>query len=232
MPFFDIQFPAPFKAFVAGKAGVGTSAQEQAPRRMSWTKLGRSFAGVRKNHACERRHSIQELGEWATNYRNGMLPTVSERRDVDLSVVVENRVAEKELPKAALYRVPSYSSEGSDSDWTAVQSDGTLTPPSTISRASSYKKDVFIYEHEEGSQLTLQPSIDKPAMTSEPDLSLLPIKLVQKTIAPPDDDFAFIEQMLNGPHVFIPADPFIYDGPLPSTPPSASQRRHTAVNDH
>ena len=72
MPFFDIQFPAPFKAFVASKAGVATSAQEQAPRRMSWTKLGRSFAGVRKNHGRhrERRHSIQELGEWSTNYRS------------------------------------------------------------------------------------------------------------------------------------------------------------------
>ena len=82
------------------------------------------------------------------------------------------------------------------------------------------------------SQLTLQPSIDKPAMASEPDLNLFPINLVQKTMAPPEDDLAFIEQMLNGPQVFIHTDPFIYDGPIPSTPPSASQRRLASVMDH
>ena len=65
-------------------------------------------------------------------------------------MVAENGVVDNEMPGTGLYRVPSYSSEGSDSDWTAVQSDGTLTPPTTISRASSYKKDVYIYEHDDG----------------------------------------------------------------------------------
>ena len=84
MPFFDISIPAPFKAFVTSKAGagtgtrIGTSSQEQAPRRKSWTKLGRSFAGVRKHQhdGChhQRRHSIQELGGWATKRRGSLLP--------------------------------------------------------------------------------------------------------------------------------------------------------------
>ncbi|KAI1789876.1 hypothetical protein LXA43DRAFT_1062533 [Ganoderma leucocontextum] len=231
MPFFDIPFPAPFKAFVTGKTGVGTSGQEQAPRRISWTKLGRSFAGVRKHHGRprQRRHSIQELGEWSTNFRSDMLPTLSERRDIDVDMVAEGGVTDSELPRAGLYRVPSYSSQGSDSDWTAVQSDGTITPPATMSRASSYKKDVFICEDDEGSKLTFQSGFHEPAGTSEPDLGLFPVKLVKKTMAPLDDDLAFIEQMLNGPQVFIPADPYIYDGPLPATPPPVPQRHLASV---
>ena len=75
---------------------------------------------------------------------------MSERRGVDVDIVVEDGMADGGLPGAGLYRVPSYSSEGSDSDWTAVQSDGTMTPPSSISRTSSYKKDAFIYEEDSG----------------------------------------------------------------------------------
>ncbi len=167
-------------------------------------------------------------------------------------MVVEECVADNEVPGAGLHRIPSYSSERSDSDWTAVQSDGTITPPTTMSRTSSYKKDLFVCEDDKGcvpsfrtlqsathhtthnnsSTLTLQPSFDRRAMTPEPDLNLFPVKLVKKAVAPPDDDLAFIEQMLNGPQVFIPTDPFIYDGPLPTTPPPALQRRLMSVKNH
>lgn len=68
-------------------------------------------------------------------------------------------------------------------------------------------------------------------MVPEPEINPFPIKLVKKTMAPPDDDFAFIQQMLNAPQVFIPTDPFIYDGPISTAPPAVPQRRLTTLKD-
>ena len=53
-------------------------------------------------------------------------------------------------------------------------------------------------------------------MASEPDLTGTTAELVKAVSieGTPDDDLAYCAKMLNSPQVFVPANPYIFDGPV------------------
>ncbi|EJF60860.1 hypothetical protein BD309DRAFT_206579 [Dichomitus squalens] len=215
MPFFDIPLPAPFRSLTVGKPSKGTaetSVREQASSKISWTKLGRSF-GRRKLLYEKRRHSIQEFGQCSWTCQTDTLPPLPEKEDTGAeSASMHPAKDDSVVPMPALCQVFSHlSSEGSDSD-------GPATPVNTLSRAPSYKNDYAFYGDKSTSKkLTSGQWFDFSVTASEPDLSDIATRLVEKTQVALDDDLEYLEKMLNGPHVFIPSTPYIHDGPMPVT---------------
>ena len=77
MPFFSLPRPVSQKGFAAGTPNKGPSkpfVTEQAPRKLAWTNLGRRFTLRRKQVSSQRRHSVQEFGQWSSRNEREALP--------------------------------------------------------------------------------------------------------------------------------------------------------------